>query len=81
MAMDDEENRPKLPTADFPTLLSALQSCGPNDKDRASRIGVGTKTVERLRDRLPSAMYPFVKGPRAAELLRSLLADVERKAA
>lgn len=81
MTTEDEEQRPKIPTAEFPTLLSALQSCGPNDKDRASRIGVGTKTVERLRDRLPSAMYPFVKGPRAAELLRSLLTDIEQRAA
>jgi hypothetical protein len=72
---------PRIPTAEFPTLLGTIEGYGVNDIDRAEAIGVYAKTVERLRRRLPAAMYPFTKGPKAAELLRALLADVERRAA
>lgn len=73
---------PKIPTREFPTLLATVKGYGVSDEDRALVIGVEAgKTVERLRRRIPGSMYPFVRGPRAAELLRALLADVERETA
>ena len=73
---------PRIPTAEFPTLLGTIEGYGRNDEERADAIGVDApKTVERLRRRLPAAMYPFTKGPKAAEMLRALLTDVERRAA
>jgi hypothetical protein len=79
---EDVMPEPRIPTAEFPTLLRTIEGCGHNDVTRAAAIGVDApKTVERLRRRLPAAMYPFILGPRAPELLRALLADVERRAA
>ena len=68
-----------LRSQDFPEFLEALKALGETDKDKAAALGVqSTKTIERLRRRLPSAFRPFVSEPR---LLRALLNDLERKAA
>lgn len=68
-----------LKTQDFPSVLAALKSLGETDKDKAAALGVGsTKTIERLRRRLPAALKPFITEPR---LLRALLSDIEREAA
>jgi hypothetical protein len=77
---EDVMPEPRIPTAEFPTLLGTIEGYGRNDEERADAIGVDApKTVERLRRRLPAAMYPFTLGPKAPELLRVLLADVERR--
>lgn len=68
-----------LNTQDFPTVLATLKMLGETDKAKADALGVGsTKTIERLRRRLPSALKPFIVEPR---LLRALLSDIEKKAA
>jgi hypothetical protein len=73
---------PRIPTAEFPTLLRTIEGYGRNDEERAGVIGVdAAKTVERLRRRLPAAMFPFTLGPRAEEMLLALLADVRQRRA
>lgn len=68
-----------LETKDFPTVLATLAELGETDKDKAAAVGMqSTKTIERLRKRLPSALQLFVNEPR---LLRALLSDIEQKAA
>jgi hypothetical protein len=68
-----------LKTQDFPTVLAALKELGGTDRDKAAALGVqSTKTIERLRQRLPAALKPFIAEPR---LLRALLADIDRMAA
>jgi hypothetical protein len=68
-----------LNTREYPTLLATIKELGLTDRERAAEMGVtSTKTVERIRRRLPAALKPFVTEPR---LLRALLADLERKAA
>ena len=68
-----------LNTREYPALLAALHELGPTDRERAKEMGVGSiKTVERLRQRLPASLRPFVTEPR---LLRALLADVEQRTA
>lgn len=70
-----------IPTSEYPDLLQTLQSLGETDSERAAALDVGhTKTVERLRKRIPVQMWPFVKSPYAKQLLRALLQDLERAA-
>lgn len=67
-----------LRTQDFPAVLAAIKALGGTDHDKAVAIGVrSSKTVERLRVRLPAPLRPFITSP---SLLRALLADVERTA-
>jgi len=67
-----------LNTDQYPTVLATLKELGETDKDKAAALGVqSTKTVERLRRRLPAALKPFIVEPR---LLRALLADLEKAA-
>lgn len=67
-----------LRTQDYPTLMTTLESLGKTDKERAVALDVqATKTIERLRRRLPAAIKPFIIEPR---LLRALLADLEQAA-
>jgi hypothetical protein len=67
-----------LKTDSYPSVLAALKELGETDKDKAAALGVqSTKTVERLRRRLPAALKPFIAEPR---LLRALLADLDKAA-
>lgn len=67
-----------LKTQDFPTVLSALKNLGGTDRDKAAHLGVlSSKTIERMRVRLPASLKPFIAEP---SLLRALLADVEQQA-
>lgn len=63
-----------LKTEDFPSVLAALEDLGPTDRARAAILSQSTKTIERLRRRLPASLRPFINEPR---LLRALLADIE----
>ena len=68
-----------LQTKDFPAVLAQLKELGGTDKDKAAALGVqSAKTIERLRQRLPVALKPFIMEPR---LLRALLSDIDRKSA
>lgn len=63
----------------FPTTIAVIQSLGENDTARAAELEVGhSKTVERMRRRLPGQLWPFLKSRHAPRLLRALLEDIER---
>lgn len=67
-----------LNTDRYPSVLAALKELGENDTDKAAALGVkSTKTIERLRRRLPASLKPFIFQPR---LLRALLADLDKAA-
>lgn len=59
----------------YPCLANALLALGTTRLERAQRLNVNPKTLDRLLDRLPAAMRPFEQAP---HLLRALADDLER---
>ena len=58
----------------FSRFHAALRALGTTDTERAHALGVKNgKTVERLRQRLPSHLLPFIRNP---QLLQALLDDL-----
>lgn len=56
-------------------FLDTLQSLGATDKDRAAKLGVNPKTIERARRRMPDGLLLWGAVP---ALLRAAANDLER---
>ena len=68
-----------VPADDFPATIEYIQSIGTSDEQRAAELGFkNSKSVERLRDRFPSTMWPFLRSRHAIPLLTKLLDDLQR---
>lgn len=57
-----------------PRFAQALLALGETRPERAARLDVDPKTVDRLLQRLPRDLKPFCKAP---HLLRALADDLE----
>lgn len=67
-----------IPIAGFPNVAQAIEDLGDEDDARAAAMDCSTKTVRRLRHRLPAALKPFLCSPSAESLLLAALADVRK---
>lgn len=57
----------------YPNFLEELQSLGPNDKERAKRLGVTTRTLTNWRRELPEPIARLME--RAPHLIKALADD------
>lgn len=59
----------------YPGLAAAIMALGKTRRERAAKLQSNPKTIDRLLDRLPESMRPFLAQP---YLLRVLADDLER---
>ena len=61
-------------TTKYPRLTAAIESLGRTRQERATKLGMKAKTLDRLLRGLPCQFEPFERAP---QLLRALADDLE----